>query len=195
VRAERSRPGAGRLRRRTDCVEDAVAWLLTALGLLTTVLALASGARSYAEGMDRVRAERGDRVRIEAVLLEAAPMSVVLSPMGQSWRPPRVPVAARYTTVDGVEHVVDVWVTGPPPAGTPVPVWVDRAGAVTTDPPGRAEAAVGAALRVVVIVVPGVLVLGVTWALVRVRVRRDALARWGREWSEVEPKWSGRSAP
>jgi hypothetical protein len=196
VRREQPRQGRpGRLPwRRAACIEDAIAWLLTAIGLLVTVLALATGVGLYEEGVHRMAAEAGDRTRIDAVLLEAAPANFVASPIGQSGRPVPVPVPARYTTPDGVEHVADVWVLSPRAAGTAVPIWVDRTGAVTTEPTRRADVAQVAtfAAVVIVIVISGVLVLGGIWALARIGVRRGVLARWERQWAQVEPKWSGR---
>lgn len=189
MRGERSRLP----RRRTDCIEDAVAWLLTAVGLLVVVLALMAGVRAYGEDMRRIATGSGDRTQIEAVLLEPAPTGVMAGRIDQPVGAALVPVAARYTAADGVEHVADVWVRGPRAAGTPVPIWVDRAGAVTTPPPRRADAVLGATVRAAVIVVPGVFVLAGIWVLLRIGVRRANLARWKREWAQVEPSWSGRT--
>jgi hypothetical protein len=81
---------------------------------------------------------------------------------------------------------------GPRPAGTPVPVWVDRAGAVTTASVGRADALRDATFGATAIVVPTLLVLGAVWALVHLGVGRANLARWQSEWAQVEPAWSRR---
>jgi hypothetical protein len=194
VRGERSRHAhSARLpRRRADYVEDAVAWLLTSLGLLATVFAFVMGVRLYDEGMQRTVAEGGGRTQVQAVLLEPAPSSFVVGQRTQAGRPGPVPVSARYTAPDGVEHVADVWVMGPRPAGTPVPIWVDRAGAVATASVGRADAVRDATFGAVAIVVPTLLVLGAIWVLVHVSVGRANRARWQSEWAQVEPKWSGR---
>jgi len=194
VRGEQSRHAhpARLTRRRADHVEDAVAWLLTALGLLATVFALLMGVRLYDESMQRTVAEGGDRTQVQAVLLEPAPSYFVPGQRSQAGRPGPVPVSARYTARDGVERVGDVWVMGPRPAGTPVPVWVDRAGAVTTASVGRADALRDATFGATAIVVPTLLVLGAVWALVHLGVGRANLARWQSQWAQVEPAWSRR---
>jgi hypothetical protein len=192
VRGERPRY-ARPSRRRTDHLEDAGAWLLTALGLLVAVTALTTGVRLYAEGLQRMAVEDGDRTQTAAVLLEPAPAGVMAGRMNQPAGPLPVPVPAHYTTSDGVEHVADVWVLGPRPAGTPVPIWVDATGAVTTEPTRRADVVLDAAIRAAVVVGLGALVLGASWVLMRLGVRRANLARWEREWARVEPPWSGRT--
>jgi hypothetical protein len=194
VRGERSRHAhPARLPwRRADYVEDAVAWLLTSLGLLATVFALVMGVRLYDESMQRALAEGTDRTQVQAVLLEPAPSSFVVGQRSQAGRAGPVPVPARYTAPDGVEHVADVWVVGPRPAGTPVPIWVDRAGAVTTASVGRADALRDATFGATAIVVPTLLVLGAVWVLVHLGVGRANLSRWQSEWAQVEPAWSRR---
>ena len=151
-----------------------------------------TGVRLYDESMQRTLAEGADRTQVHAVLLEPAPSNFVVGQRSQAGRPGPVPVEARYTTPDGVEHVADVWVIGPRPAGTPVPIWVDRAGAVTAASTGRADAVRDATFGATAIVVPTLLVLGGIWALVHIGVGRSNLARWQSEWAQVEPGWSGR---
>jgi len=126
------------------------------------------------------------------VLLEPAPTSFVAGQTSQPGRPGPVPVPARYTAPDGVEHVADVWVMGTRPAGTPVPIWVDRAGAVTTASVGRADAVRDATFGATATAVPTLLVLAAVWALVHLAVGRANLARWQSEWARVEPRRSGR---
>jgi hypothetical protein len=195
VRGERQRRRTERLpRRRTDRLADAVAWLLTTLGLLTTVLALLTGARLYDEGMHRVGVDTAERTQVEAALLEPAGGSSVAR-LGRAARPLSAFVPARYTSPDGVEHVADVQVRGPRVAGARVPIWVDRSGTVTTPPTRRIDAIRGAAAGAVWVMVAAAVALGAAWAVVRAAVGRANAAHWEREWTQVEPRWSGRPRP
>jgi hypothetical protein len=73
-----------------------------------------------------------------------------------------------------------------------VPIWVDRAGAVTTASVGRADAVRDATFGATATAVPTLLVLAAVWALVHLAVGRANLTRWQSEWARVEPRWSGR---
>ena len=180
------------LRRPTDRLEDATAWLLTAAGLLVVVLALATGMRSSGENVERNTAEAAHRTQVDAVLLAPAMPDTAMGRASHPGPAMPVPVPARYTSTDGVEHVADVWVPAPRAAGTAVPIWVDRAGAVTTEPNPRAEALRDATIGALPGGVAGLLVVAGTWALMHVGVRRANLARWDREWEQAEPQWSRR---
>jgi hypothetical protein len=176
--------------RSTDNIEAAAAWLLIALGLVAAALSLMIGAGVYHDGMRRVGLEAGDRTRVEAVVLAAGPRD------GQYGRlRPSVPavVPVRYSGLDGVEYVVDARLRGPASAGTLVPVWLDDTSTVVAAPRHPFDViwdAVTAALGVLAL---GGLVLGAIWAVVRAGVHRANLAGWGREWAQVEPRWSGRA--
>jgi hypothetical protein len=178
-------------RRATDRIEDVVAWLLTTLGLLVAVLAVTTGARLYGEAAHRIDLETQERTQVQAVLLEPAPTGAVLGDKEREARPMPVFVPARYTAPDGTERVTDARVQEPLPAGAVVPIWVDRSGKLTAAP-GRATNAVAtAATGAAGVLIVGGFVLGGLWAGVRGAILRVNLARWEREWAQVEPRWRG----
>jgi hypothetical protein len=190
------RPWHGRssqlLRRRTDRIENATAWLLTVVGLLVVVLAVGTGMRLYGESVEGNTAEAAYRTQVEAVLLAPASPEIAMDRGREPGPPVPVPVPARYTTTDGVEHIADVWITASRPARATVPIWVDRAGAVTTEPSPHAEALREATIGALQIGVAGLLVVVGMWALMHRGVRRANLMRWDREWEQVESQWSRR---
>ena len=179
-------------RRPTDRIEDLVAWALTALGLLTALLAVVTGVRLYGDGMHRIGLEARERTQVQAVLLEPA-HAKALGERPRGARAVAVPVPVRYTAPDGTEHLADVPVRGLLPAGVAVPLWVDRSGEAV-GAPGRTTDAVGrAAVGAAGILLVGSLILAGSWAGIRVGTRRVNMARWEREWTQVEPRWSGRT--
>jgi hypothetical protein len=195
MRGERKRHPQRLPRRVTDRIEDAVAWLLTTVGLLVVVLAVTTGARLYGEGMHRLDVEYHDRTQVQAVLLEPAPAGVALGDMGRRAAAIPVPVPARYTAPDGTAGQADARVQGPLPAGAAVPVWVDRAGDISTALGSRVEVVESAATGGAGVLIVGASVLGGLWAGVRGSTQRAVMARWEREWVQVEPRWSGRVPP
>jgi hypothetical protein len=190
-RQQHSRPARLPLRA-TDRVEDLVAWILITLALLTAVVAATLALRLYGAGMSRADAETRERTQLQAVLLEQAPYALDVNEHGRAVRRLPVPVAARYTTPDGTERRVDAPVLGPLPAGTTVPIWVDRFGTITSAPARSADAVASAATSAGGVVAGGGVVLGGIWMAVRAGLLRLNTARWAREWEQVEPQWSGR---
>jgi hypothetical protein len=170
--------------RRTDRLEDLVAWLMMSLGLLALLGAVVVGraAHTAALGPDGV----GAAAPIRAELLADAPPE-----SGGPAPTPWVPVA--WTAADGTEETGEIAVRGPMRAGTTVAAWVDRHGRVTTTPPRHTSEAVafgvGAGLTTAALAWA---LLGLTWtSLCRVTASRNDAA-WAREWATVEPVWSGR---
>ena len=87
--------------------------------------------------------------------------------------------------------MADARVQGPLPAGTVVPIWVDRAGKATVAPVRTANVVGSVATGVVGVLIVGGFVLGGVWVGVRGALLRVNLARWEREWEQVEPRWRG----
>jgi hypothetical protein len=108
----------------------------------------------------------------------------------------RVPVtvAVAYTTPDGVERHAEQRVLGPLRAGATVPVWADRSGAVTEAPASGLDVAGRAAAGALGVLAVGAIVLGGAWAGIREAALRIEMARWGREWEQVGPRWSAPGA-
>jgi hypothetical protein len=180
-------------RRPVDRIEDVVIWVLISLALLTVVLAATVAARRYGEVMHRVDIEARERTQVQAVLLEPTRQLLVTDDRTRVVRevPSRAPVT--YTAPDGTERRAEVLVAGRRPAGATVPVWMDRSGQTTGAPARGPDAVRDAASGAVGVLVVGAVVLGGVWAGVRRGIDRVVMARWEREWEQVEPQWSGRS--
>ena len=185
---QRGPAGAKRLRRRcTDRLEDAAAWVLTALGMFVLLLSVLVGARTGGEAAEQGRVSEHERVRVEAeVLYEVAVPDPDSTPRTLNW------VSVRYTDGAGRVHEAEVPATGPPSAGTTVPMWVDRAGRPAAAPPGALEAVVLGAVVGLGIAAAGGLLLVVAWMGLRHAVDARNATAWAREWETVEPAWSGR---
>lgn len=173
-------------RRRTDRIEDAVSWVLTAAGLFVALLGLVVGLDVHGALLDHGRAAARDRTQVEAVLTTAAPV------VQEHSAGTLVVRTARYTDQAGRQHDTLVTVTGSPPEGAVAPVWIDHNGRATTAPPTGVDAVVLGVLVGLGIVVAGVLLLVATWRAMRWQLDRRNAAGWAAEWARVEPEWSGR---
>jgi hypothetical protein len=171
----RRRPVRGRA---TDRVEDAAAWLLTALALITVLGAVAVGGAGWSEAMDRVRVEAAERTTVGAVLAEPATAA------GQ--------VRATWIGRDGAVVTGQVPVRDQQPAGAEVRVWLDGRGHVTSAPMEPGAAVVVGWVRGVLAALCGWSLLLLAWVGVRRVVAARNAAAWAREWRLVEPSWSGR---
>jgi hypothetical protein len=187
TRARRRRPrrrgGSPLPRRRTDRVEDLVAWLLTSMGLLALLGSVLVGHAAHQAALGRAAAA----TPVRAVLLTDAP-----PPPGAGRRlpMPRPHAPVTWTDAHGVRHVGTVAVPPARPAGSTVTLWVDPAGQIVADPARRsAEAsAFGISAGLTVVAVSWAL-LTVVWSAVRRVTEACNAAGWAREWARVEPRW------
>jgi hypothetical protein len=77
------------------------------------------------------------------------------------------------------------------PAGTEVPVWVDRDGTVTTPPTNAADAWVnGALVGFDVLLLGGAVLVGI-WMWVRRLTASVNTVEWEREWARSNPTGAG----
>ncbi|MFJ5269665.1 hypothetical protein [Streptomyces sp. NPDC088358] len=174
------------LRRRCDVVE---AWALLAVVVLLVVGAplagVAVGWRVYDDARARAAAQRAERHRVAAVLVEDAPAAVA-SPTG---RQPAYSVRVRWTEPGGGSRTGMAQVPAGAQRGEHTHVWLDSGGRWVR-PPENASAVwqhtlmaglftTGAAVAVVV---------GVHIAGRRVSARRR-LAEWERGWERTGPEW------
>ena len=191
-RHRQSRPE--RLQRRSiDTIEDLVTWMLITLALLTAVLAATVAARRYGEWMQRAEIETRERTQVQAVLLEPAPQLFAVDDRGRAVRLLPTPVPVRYTAPDGTEQQAQAQVVGPRPAGVTVPMWLDRSGELTSAPTRGIDAVRHAAAGGLGVLAIGAAVLVCSGAAFRSELQRITMARWEREWAQVEPRWSGRT--
>jgi hypothetical protein len=182
--ARRRRRAADRLPRRpTDRVEDLVAWILVAAGLLMLVLAGSVAAAVHRDGNARAATEAVQRHEVLAELV-ARP-----GPMAGRYHVGTV----RWTAADGTVRTGRVPVTAVRPGtdGT-VRIWVDARDALSRPPTTPGQAAQAAAVTFVAVALAGLALLVAAWAGVRVLVDRRNAARWEREWARVGPRWSRR---
>jgi hypothetical protein len=185
---ERSRSTGGSPRRTTDRVEDAVAWLLSALGLFALLLAMIAGVAVNRAGVERSRVESAARSLVDAVLLEPVPTALGGPVTGVQ---PLLAASARYVDLQGVAHEVIISVRGPLEAGVRVPVWVDRNGSVVPPPMGLLALVSGVMVGAAVTTL-AFLFLALGWLALRHVLGRVNAAAWNREWERIEPQWSGR---
>ena len=191
-RHRQSRPE--RLQRRSiDTIEDLVTWMLITLALLTAVLAATVAARRYGEWMQRAEIETRERTQVQAVLLEPAPQLFAVDSQGRAVRLLPAPVPIRYTAPDGTQQLAQAHVMGPRPAGVTVPMWLDRSGELTGAPTSGVDAVRHAAAGGLGVLAIGAAVLVCSGAAFRSELQRITMARWEREWAQVEPRWSGRT--
>ncbi|MFR9802407.1 hypothetical protein ACL02T_08895 [Pseudonocardia sp. RS010] len=186
--AEEARPLP---RRGTDRIELAAVVVLSVAGLLGALAIIVLALSNYGAGLARAEQEAAERTQVEATVLADAPP---LSPAATRGVAPTSRVPARWTAPDGTPRTGTVQVPGRPAAGEVELVWVDRSGATAPAPAGRGSVLGGAVLGAAVLLglLVGVLV-GVRRLLAAVLLRANA-ATWGREWAEVEPRWSGRTS-
>jgi hypothetical protein len=169
-------------RRWTDVAEDAAAWALIVLSLLTVLVATVVGLGTFGETARNAHAEAGTQTMVTATVLESVPMLALEQP------PSDVP--ARWTGPDGEPRTGIVTVVAGTKAGDEVPMWIDRTG-VRVPPPRPQLDAVGAGfLSGFAVLIAGETLCGGGWLLVR-RVTAAANARrWAREWDTVGPSWT-----
>jgi hypothetical protein len=163
-------------------VEDAAAWLLMALALITVLGAVAVGGSGYSGALERVRAEAAERTMVPAVLGEPA---TTIGPQQ---------VRATWTGPDGVVVTGQVPVRDRHPAGAEVRIWLDARGHVTSAPMDQGAAVAVGWIRGVLAALCGWSLLALAWVGVRRAISARNAAAWERGWARVEPSWSGRAA-
>ena len=177
------RPSARLPRRRTDCTQCAIGWILLLAGVLTFVAAALVSSSAYRAGLDRIERDAAARTTVVGVLLDDAP------PVGSG---PSRPTRVSYVDQTGRAQIGQIAVTGNLTTGTPVRVEVDGSGRVGVEPPSRGDAVFSAVAAATAVALGGVLLLVLLWLGVRAMVLSRNCSAWEREWRLVEPRWSGR---
>ncbi|MCF7549169.1 hypothetical protein [Pseudonocardia sp. WMMC193] len=186
--APRSAPADPFPRRRTDRVERATGVLVAAGALLAVVLAVLTSVSLHGSGVRQAANDAVDRVAVTATLtapVEASPgLDATMSPgVGAA-------VPATWTAPDGSLQTGTVPVMGPQPAGSSVPIWVDRTGALAPPPVTATQAAVTSVVGGLLVLLAGGLLLAGVRAGVRARCAALNHRAWAREWAEVGPRWA-----
>ena len=76
------------------------------------------------------------------------------------------------------------------PAGTYVPVWLDRSGQPVPSPPSRSDLIVDALFAGISVMAAAALALFLCYLLCRVVLDRHRLARWESAWATTGPRWT-----
>jgi hypothetical protein len=175
-------------RRRTDRLEDLVAVVLCALGVIVVVLAALGGVAANGSVVERAGRESAERIRVEA-RVTALEGSAVGDGAGAGTRRAEV----TWTLPDGTARTGRAAVPVAAVAGSQVVLWQDRAGRQVPAPTSPyAGLLVGVVVAAAGSVIGIMLLLGL-WRLVRHATGRRNARAWEAGWAEVEPLWSGRT--
>ncbi len=174
------------LRRRSDVI---AAWLLPVAILilvgLSPVIYTVIGMRVRADNAAEQRAEATWH-HVQGTLLQAAAGPQQQGSGANAWT---VLAPVRWV-LDGQPHTANIYVASDSPAGSHVPVLLNRAGQLEMPPLTAAQ--VGNRIFVdtlVALAALAVLLACLKWATRRVLDRRR-LAGWEAEWLAVGPRWS-----
>jgi hypothetical protein len=174
------------LRRRSDRVEAWIvlaAWIAGVLGALGTGLAASLW-------VDHDLTARREAVReVPAVLLEDAPDEAALTAYGADGT---VWARVRWTDPGGSGHTARAKVEPGGETGSPVTVWIGRAGTPVAQPPGVVEARFQAALLGVPAAAGAASLTLIATRLVLLRMERRRMAEWETEWAQIGPGWRKR---
>jgi hypothetical protein len=174
--------------RRSDLIE---AWLLPAVVAAFCVLGpLVAGGGALWARADNAAAHRAQLSwhQVHAVLLQAAPGPMMPDNGANTWM---VWTPARWTA-GGRPRLGNVPAASGTPAGSAVPVWLDRAGHAQLPPLTAAQAA-DRVIRAMATWIAGLALLLIGSALLARRaLDRRRLAGWETDWLSVGPQWSGR---
>ena len=174
----------GSLRRGTDRVEDALAWLLTALGMIVLIGAVTVGVGVYTQSMDR--SAQSDRLQATAVLLVDA--SDKVADTGSAAPFARVP--ARWTDSVGRQHEDEVLARSDSRAGDQVSIWLDRDGDLSSPPGSPLSAALDGLVIGIVMLGLGCSLIAAVWIGLRRIIFQHNTRAWEREWARVGPEWT-----
>ncbi|MFD1663022.1 hypothetical protein ACFSL4_33860 [Streptomyces caeni] len=173
------------LERPSDRLERRLRLLLTALlAVALPAAAWLAGSATHHHYRQLRQAQLAERHPVAARLLSDAQAGLD-RPGGDIGA--RAPVRWRDS---GGAHVAVAPVASGERKGATVIIWLDTRGRVTAPPVTRdvnTTVSVGVGLAAATAVALG---LGGAWRGVRLSLDRRRLARWGREWELVEPRWT-----
>lgn len=179
-------------RRVTDRIEDAVAWVLASLMLVSGLVAVLLGWGGVREEADRADAEQHERVAVRVVLLQDAEVTPAVDGYSAG---ELATVPGRWHLPRGVVREMPVSSADRLPAGSEVRRWVDRDARPVPPPMTDAAAVVSGVFRGLFALLAAGTVLGMLWWGVRHWTALRNAADWAEGWRRVEPSWSGRRPP
>ncbi|MET7480398.1 hypothetical protein ABZT17_39520 [Streptomyces sp. NPDC005648] len=171
------------LRRRSDVLE---AWIVLVAWTFAVVVAAVAGILGARLAEHAAQRDRASRTRASAVLVGVVPGGT--RDVVGGVRHDRVLATVRWRDARGAVRTGTTEVKPALRAGSTVPVWTDGHGRLVSPPAGPTEtvtravlAGAGAGLAA------GLLVLSGGY-LVRLRVERRDVERWGTEWDRTDPR-------
>lgn len=183
-------PGRNKLATAGDRLEGAVLVGAAVVALLAVPVAGAAGSELHARQQAQVVGEQETRQRAQAVLVEDAPPVTKVDDRGTVLE--TAPVLATWSGPEGQVLQGTVQAHRGAPAGTTVPIWIDRRGGVT-EPPLTAAGSVITAIGLALAVWAGVTaVAAVLYLLTRFTHTRLRRRRWELEWEQVSRDWTAR---
>ncbi|MGW1747559.1 Rv1733c family protein [Streptomyces sp. NPDC002092] len=170
------------LRRHSDCVE---AWIVLATWIIALVGGLLAGSAADAAMQHSLAARRAAVHSVPAELTRNADSTANVSTDGGT----TVWGTVRWKAADGTTHTGLTRVDPSSTAGTPVTVWVDERGALTTRPPSEGDARGQSALTGALAAAGAAGVALGGGRLTRQRLDRRRIRAWEAEWERVGPQW------
>ena len=174
----------GSIRRRTDRVEDALAWLLTASAMIVLIGAVTVGVGVYTQSMDR--SSQSVRVQATAVLLVDASDKVADTSSAALF----AGVPARWTDSVGRQHEDEVLARSDSRAGDKVSIWLDRDGDLTSPPGSSLSAALDGLMIGIAVLGLGCSLIAAAWIGLRRIIFNHNTRAWEREWARIGPEWT-----
>jgi len=174
------------LRRGTDRIEDAAAWLLTVAGMVVLIVSGVLGVGAYSQGMERVRADQAERTPATAVVLTDAKDRIV-EPGSAA---PFMRIPARWTDAAGAQHEGEVLARADSRAGTQVQIWLDGEGELARPPLTELGAVLNGLVLAGVVLSVGGCVIVALWKGLRRMTGAHNMRAWEREWDRVGPEWT-----
>ncbi|WP_221321212.1 hypothetical protein [Actinoplanes sp. L3-i22] len=164
-----------RLRRTSDRFESLLVFVLVFTFLAgAPLLAWQAGKAGYRSDLRAQQWERDNLFPVDAVLVENAAVETA---------------KAIWTAPDGSSRNGIVQATVSDRAGTRIPIWVDRSGALRAPPVHHDPAAQAVAIGIAVFLCVAAAFAGLH-RIARALLDRRRERAWTREWLEVGPRWS-----
>ena len=184
--------GSGPLKRGSDRLQVAGRLVVVLALLAAPPLAVAATTVTTAQLEARAEAEAAERSRVDAVLLEDAPAPEAAGSGYGDREPVKVPARAVWPVPGGAERQGVVLARPHTAAGTAVPVWVNRAGNVTSAPLDRSRTDSSAMMIGAVVLLGVPLATWMLYAFLRAALDAHRGRRWAQGWAAVEPEWVSR---
>jgi len=171
------------LRRRSDVLE---AWIVLMAWTFALIVAVVIGILGAQLAQHAAQRDRAGRTRTDAVLVRVVPGGT--RDVVGGVRHDRVLATVRWRDDRGAVRTGTAEVKRALRAGSTVPVWTDGHGRLVSPPAGPGETVTRAVLvGAGAGLAAGLLVLSGGY-LVRLRVERRDVERWGTEWDRTDPR-------